>query len=94
MKQKNVGRAALALGLCMILLCAGCLGPNHATGRAFKYNMSFENKWSREGMFILMLPVYTLFSLGDNVVFNPIYWWTGDNPIDPPSGSGPTEFGL
>ncbi len=94
MRQRSVGRAVLAVGLCALLLGVGCLGPSHATGRVFQYNMSFESKWSQEGMFILMLPAYVLFSFGDKIVFNSIYWWTGNNPIDPPGGSGPTEFGL
>ena len=45
-------------------------------------------------MFILLLPAYVLTSTGDNFVFNSVYWWTGENPVDPPTEPGPSEFGL
>jgi hypothetical protein len=40
-------------------------------------------------MFLILawLPVYGLATLGDAVVFNSIEFWTGDNPVDPPSGA-------
>jgi hypothetical protein len=76
------------------LLCTSCLGAGHATGRLYQYNQGFENKWAQEGMFLLMLPGYILTSAGDNLIFNSIQWWTGENPIDPPEDSGPSEFGL
>ena len=88
-------RAIARLGcLCVLLLCASCLGPGHATGRLYKFNRSFENKWAQEGMFIVILPGYVLFSAGDNFVFNSVQWWTGENPIDPPDESSPSVFGL
>lgn len=76
------------------LLCTGCLGAGHATGRLYQFNQSFENKWAQEGMFVLMLPGYVLTSVGDNFIFNSIQWWTGENPVDPPKESGASEFGL
>ena len=80
--------------LCAGLLCASCLGPNHATGRLFRWNAELDGKWGNEGAFLLLIPVYAVFSLGDVVIFNSIYWWTGDNPIAPPAGDGPTTFGA
>jgi hypothetical protein len=76
------------------LLCTSCLGPGHATARLYQYNQEFENKWAREGLFIAFLPGYIFTSLGDNLIFNPIQWWTGENPVDPPEAHGPSEFGL
>ena len=94
MSRRSLGKAVLAMGLCAFLLCTGCLGPGHATGHLFKFNRSFENRWAQEGMFLVMLPAYVIFGIGDQLIFNSVYWWTGDNPIDPPEGSGPDEFGL
>ena len=81
-------------GLCALLLCTSCLGPGHATGRLYKYNRGFESKWSQQGMFLLMFPGYVVFSAGDQLIFNPIQWCSGENPIDPPEGSGPADSGL
>lgn len=89
--NRVIGAAAL-LGL--LLLCTSCLGPGHATARLYRFNQSFENKYAQEGMFLVMLPGYIVFSLGDNFIFNPIQWWTGENPIDPPKQPAPSEFGL
>jgi hypothetical protein len=76
------------------LLCTACLGAGHATGHLYKFNREFENKWAREGIFLLLIPGYVLTSIGDNFIFNSIHWWTGENPIDPPRGDDPSEFGI
>jgi hypothetical protein len=84
-----------ALGwLCVVLLCTSCLGPGHATARLYKFNRNIENKWGEEGVFILLLPAYVVTSAADNFIWNSIQWWTGKNPVDPPEGSPPSEFGL
>lgn len=87
MKRRLRGTARAA-GLCLALLCTGCLGPSHATGRLYQFNAEFENKWAQEGMFVLLIPAYILFSMGDQLIFNPIYWWSGNNPISPPGKKG------
>lgn len=76
------------------LLCTSCLGPGHATARLYQVNNEVENKWGREGLFLLFIPAYVVTSLGDNLIFNSIQWWTGENPIDPPKRTGPSEFGV
>ena len=36
-----------------------------------------------------------LTTLGDQLIFNSIQWWTGNNPIDPPSSDTEIgEFGI
>jgi hypothetical protein len=82
-----------SLGI-LLLLCTSCLGPGHATGRLYNFNRDFESKWAQEGMFIVLLPGYVVFSLGDHLVFNSVQWWTGENPIDPPDERSPSDFGL
>jgi len=78
------------LALVMLLAFPGCLGPNHAVGHLAKWNMEFENKWAREGIFLLVLPGYVLFGVGDVLIFNSIQWWSGENPLSRPSSeAGP-----
>jgi hypothetical protein len=80
--------------MCALLLGTGCLGPGHATGRLYKWNSSFEGKWSKQGMFIVCLPGYIVTSIGDNLIFNSWQWWTGENPVDPPESNQASDFGL
>lgn len=75
------------------ILCVSCLGPNNATGRVGHWNAQLDGKWKREGMFLLLIPVYIITSIGDMVIFNSIYWWTGNNPIDPPEVDNAATFG-
>jgi hypothetical protein len=36
-----------------------------------------------------------IFSIGDNFIFNSIFWWTGNNPINPPGDdSAPADVGF
>ena len=83
------------IALSLLSLCSACLGPNHATARLARFNDDIENRWVKQGAFMLMFPGYIIFGLvGDNLIFNSIYWWTGDNPVDPPKdNSGPKDFG-
>jgi hypothetical protein len=79
----------LALALGVLLMSASCLGPNNATAQLAKWNNGLDGKWGNEIAFIFLLPVYAIFSLGDVLIFNSIYWWTGNNPISPPEGGHP-----
>ena len=90
MRNGRIRSMIAAGGLFALLVCTSCLGPGHAIGRLYTYNMSFESKWSQEGMFVLMLPGYIGASILDNFIFNSIQWWTGDHPVDPPEASGPS----
>ena len=95
MRTTSAGKAARSLAFCALLLCTACLGPNHATGRLMRWNSDFESKWSRQGVFMLSLPAYLIFGIGDNLVFNSVFWWTGNNPVNPPGDdSGPTDVGF
>lgn len=74
----------LTLALASIFSLSGCLGPNHAGGHLAQWNNSFENKWAKEGIFLLVLPGYALFGMGDVLIFNSWQWWSGQNPISRP----------
>ena len=89
-------RAVLGAGvaLAVLVLCTGCLGPNHATARLARYNQDIENRWVRQGAFWVFIPAYIVVSVGDNLIFNSMQWWTGNNPVDPPADeSGPGDLG-
>ena len=76
------------LALSALFCFTGCLGPNHAGGHIASWNASFENKWAREGIFLLALPGYVLFAIGDTLIFNSWQWWSGCNPISRPEQNG------
>ena len=67
-----------------ILFSVSCTGPFKLTKRVHKWQTSFENKWVDEVAFLgcVILPVYSLSTLGDAIIFNSIEFWTGDNPMD------------
>lgn len=71
--------AALALGL----TASSCYGPFKLTKRIYHWNGSFEGKWAKEGMFLVLhiIPVYGIGMLGDGLIFNSIEFWGGNNPI-------------
>ncbi len=96
MSKADVSKALRAVvALCLVFVFSGCLGPNNATARLARFNHDIDNRWARQGTFIVLLPGYLVFSVGDNFVFNPIFWFTGSNPVDPPQNdSGPKDFGL
>jgi hypothetical protein len=75
-----------ALALSALLGCGGCLGPNHATGHLYNWNSNLGNKWVQAGSFLLLTPVYVVINISDNLIFNPIQWWGGGNPIARPDG--------
>lgn len=73
--------AWVVLAIALLVFAPACLGPNHAVGHVAKWNLEFEGKWAQEGMFLVLFPVYVIFSVGDLLIFNSWQWWTGVNPI-------------
>ncbi|MHC4078242.1 MAG: DUF3332 family protein [Planctomycetota bacterium] len=85
MKLRNtMGVTALLL---LATLTTGCFGPMNASTRLKVWNSEIENRWGGEGVFILLkIPwggIYAFTFLGDALIFNPIEFWGGTNPIDP-----------
>nr|WP_190339878.1 DUF3332 domain-containing protein [Vibrio sp. S11_S32] len=61
---------------------SGCMGQMGVTGLVGKANlMAVDNRYAREGLFLLMSPVYGIASIGDLFIFNAIEFWTGKNVI-------------
>ncbi|MDG3085665.1 DUF3332 domain-containing protein [Vibrio hannami] len=74
-------KIAMATGLGVISL-SGCMGQMATTGMVTKFNLKVvDNRYGREGMFILLSPVYAIASVADLFIFNAVEFWTGTNPI-------------
>ena len=83
-RSHRIGTGLLALAL----FASGCYGPFNLTRRLYNWNgQTGTTKWEREFIFILLawLPVYGLTVLGDAIVFNSMEFWTGNNPVEPPT---------
>ncbi len=73
--------------LLLVFSLTGCMGRNGLVGKTIKLNLEVtENRWGREGLFIVMLPIHIISVVLDNVIFNSIEFWTGENPINGKSG--------
>ena len=83
--RKSIKAATLAALLIFGSLTTSCYGPFQLTKNLHHWNGSIENKWGREGVFLVLaiIPVYGLCILGDALIFNSIEFWGGDNPIEP-----------
>jgi hypothetical protein len=69
----------------------GCTGSFNLTRKVYNFHRSQADKWSDELCFLLvvLIPVYSIATFADAIVFNSIEFWTGKNPVDmsyvPPS---------
>lgn len=85
MKAKAVTMAVVtALSVSSL---TGCMGQMATTGLVSKFNLEIvDNRYGREGVFLLLSPVYGLAGTIDLFIFNSIEFWTGTNPV---SGRSP-----
>ncbi|ENN6812850.1 DUF3332 domain-containing protein [Vibrio fluvialis] len=85
MKRKSLV-IAMAVGLGVSSL-TGCMGQMATTGLVTKFNLEVvDNRYGREGLFLLLSPVYGIASIVDLFIVNAVEFWTGSNPI---SGKSP-----
>ncbi len=90
-------RAALALGLVAVAMTPGCYGPFAATRRVWHWNDHWENDWAQESLFLVtgvLTPVYAVAVVGDVLLFNSTWFWTGENWIDEPGGDHGLQASL
>ena len=81
-RRFGIGMAAMALA------ASGCYGPFNLTRRLYNWNGQVSpGRWEKEFVFIVLayIPVYGLAIAGDAIVFNSMEFWTGNNPVEPPS---------
>ena len=71
-----------AVAACVLL--TGCTGPFALTKKLHTWQTGFENKWVDEVAFLgcIILPVYSLSTLADGLIFNSVEFWTGENPMN------------
>ena len=76
-------KRAIAGMLAAGLLVSGCTGSFQLTRKVYQFHRSQTDKWMDEILFLVvaLLPVYSLASFADAVVFNSIEFWTGNNPV-------------
>jgi hypothetical protein len=82
-KEDPVKKCMIAL-LALTVLLTGCTGPFALTKKVHNWQTSFEDKWVDEVAFLgcVILPVYSLSTLADGLIFNSVEFWTGDNPMN------------
>lgn len=79
--KSNVLKVAIVAGLGLTSL-TGCMGQMATTGIVSKFNLEVvDNRYGREGMFLLLSPVYAIAGSADLFIINAIEFWTGTNPI-------------
>ena len=81
--KERAKRIACTLALiALVPLASGCFGSFGLVKKAYQFNQDVnEDKWAREGIFILISPVYGFCAALDAVFFNAVEFWTGDQLI-------------
>ena len=80
--MKRFVRTVLATTLAATAL-TGCMGRNAVSKEVQDFNLDVvENRYGREGVFILLYPVYWVTSIVDLLVVNSIEFWSGNNPVN------------
>ena len=89
--RQHAGVRSIVSFLCIGLLLSGCYGPFNLTRRLHHWNGQVGGRWANEVVFLcfIWLPVYSLATLGDGLIFNSVEFWTGNNPVSPPTAEAP-----
>lgn len=85
MKASMTTRIFISAALTVVLLSSvtGCMGRNAMTKSVHDWNLeTTDNRWGREGLFVLTSPIWYLTSIVDLFIVNSIEFWSGKNPID------------
>jgi hypothetical protein len=84
-------RKTVAWMLLAAVAASGCTGTFQLTRKVYNFHRSQTDKWMDEVVFlvVVLVPVYSIATLADAVIFNSIEFWTGNNPVtDGAAGSG------
>jgi hypothetical protein len=75
------------------VVASGCTGSFQLTRKVYNFHRSQSDKWMDEIFFLVvtLLPVYSLASFADAVIFNSIEFWTGKNPVETAAVPGADE---
>ena len=77
-------KTTLSLMLAFAIISTSCLGSFAAVNALKDWNENLsDNKFVNNIIFfgLLVIPVYGISMFGDLAIFNPIEYWTGENPI-------------
>ena len=88
-KMNRVYRAVAVVALLGMTtaVTTGCFGSFQTVQKVYRFNdqVNTENKWVREGVFLLLnipfVPVYGIATVLDVVFMNSAEFWTGQNPM-------------
>ena len=79
---------AFRMGVALVvasLLASGCYGPFNLTRKLHHWNEQVGDKYVNELLFLALtfppFPAYGFALIGDLLLFNPIEFWTGHNPV-------------
>lgn len=78
-------KKSIAIFMTLVALSGvtGCMGRNALDQSVKDWNLKVaDSRWGREGVFVLLFPVYYVTNLVDLLVINSIEFWSGKNPID------------
>jgi hypothetical protein len=77
-------KKTVAIVLIIAFFTTGCTGSFNLTRKVYNFHRSQADKWSDELCFLIvaLIPVYSLATLADAIVFNSIEFWTGKNPVE------------
>jgi len=74
---------AVAVTTTILTGVTGCMGRQALTKSVEDFNLdNVHNRWGREGLFILLLPVSYITNVVDLLFINSVEFWTGKNPIN------------
>lgn len=79
----------MASVLAVAFLATGCTGSFNLTRKVYNFHRSQSDKWADELCFLLvtLIPIYSLATFADAIVFNSIEFWSGNNPVTMASGA-------
>jgi hypothetical protein len=77
-------KKVLASVVIVAFFTTGCTGSFNLVHKVYNFHRSQADKWTDEICFLLvaLLPVYSLATLADAIIFNSIEFWTGKNPVE------------
>lgn len=76
-------KKVMASVLVAAFLATGCTGSFNLTRKVYNFHRSQTDKWADELCFLIvtLIPIYSLATFADAIVFNSIEFWTGNNPV-------------
>ena len=74
----------LASLVVVCFLVTGCTGSFNLTRKVYNLHRSQDDKWKDELIFlcVVLIPIYSISTFADAIVFNSIEFWTGENPVE------------